>query len=86
MEINKKVKKHIDEKLIKKNAKALFEFYCKQQIHLGVNNTFDYINHEMTTMNIGGCLIFANGVNLLNEDISKKLLISKFKKISEGKR
>lgn len=54
-----------DPKIVKKNIKLAFEFYCKQQMAIGVNNTFDYLDHQKSTMNIGGFLIFAQYCSIL---------------------
>ena len=37
--------KKLNLKLVKKNAKILFDFYCKEQMSIGVNNTFDRLEY-----------------------------------------
>jgi nucleoid-associated protein YejK len=72
--------------MIKKNAKIAFDLYCKNQMELGGNKTFDRLSEEASTMTIGKLLVYAKAYNMTSLIINKDILMRKFKKISEGKR
>lgn len=53
--------------LIKKQLKAVFQFYCKQQQNVGPQFTFDNINHKCQTMNLGKFIAFAVAAEIVYE-------------------
>lgn len=62
----------------------MFDFYCKQQQNVGANTTFDRISHECSVMNIGKFMIFCHGYGIINDTLTKYVLMEKFKKTAEG--
>lgn len=72
--------------LVKKNAKLAFLSFCKNQMELGGKKTFDILSEEANTMTIGKFLVYAKAYNILSPNITKELLMRRFKKISEGRR
>ena len=72
--------------VIKKNTKVVFEYYCKQQMSLAPNLSFDQIERESHYLNMSKFIMMARLMNMFNSVITKNMLIKKFRKISEGKR
>ena len=79
------MKPEIDPLVIKKNTKIVFEYYCKQQMALAPNLSFDRIGRESTHLNMSKFIMMARLMNMFNSVITKDLLIKKYRKISEGK-
>ena len=55
-------------------------------MQVGGRKTFDQLEQQASTMTIGKLLVYAKTYGMINRLITKKLLMNKFKKLSDGKR
>lgn len=84
----------LDNAFIEKNRLALesrlqdlYHHYCAQQQNLGQHATFDRIKEECSQMTVGKFLLFCKvSKTFEDKEITKEILISKYKKIAEGKK
>jgi len=63
----------------------MFEYYCKQQMALSPNLSFERIQEESKTLTLSKLLLMARMMNIMNSAITKQVLTNKFRAISEGK-
>ena len=55
-------------------------------MELGGVITFDRLSEETSSMSLGKCLTFAKATNLYSALIRREDIVTKFKKVSEGKK
>ena len=79
------MKVDFDPVMIKKNVKSMFFFYCKNQMLLNNNQSFDRIEQESHMLTLSKLYIMAKLMNLYSSSITKEVLTKKFRKISSGK-
>jgi len=57
--------------IIKKNAKIVYLNFCRHQMELGGQKTFDRLNEEASTMSIGKFLTYAKAYEVYSDIITK---------------
>lgn len=84
-DFHEEIKVDFDPMVIKKNSKVIFDFYCKQQMSLAKNLSFERIERESTMLTMNNLLIMAQMMNFYSSSVTKQLLMGKFRKLSGGK-
>lgn len=69
--VQEEIKKKYDPQLIRKNTKILFDYYCKQQMCLSPNLSFERIERESGRLTIGKLLMMARLMNMLSTFLTK---------------
>lgn len=73
-------------KVMRERLEKLFNFYCYQQQSLGQGPTFDRMKDQGQSMNLGKFMQFCQYTRLFQcKEITKDMLMTEFKRISQGK-